>query len=122
MGGAILGNWAILVAMIVLGTLTFVGLGYMVAAFARTEEGAMPVIQLIQFPMLFLSGIFFPVEILPDFMKPIVDALPLSYLGDGLRQIMVEATPVFSLSTDFLVMLGWLAFSLIISIRFFRWE
>jgi ABC-2 type transport system permease protein len=82
----------------------------------------MPVIQLIQFPMLFLSGIFFPVEILPDFMKPVVNALPLSYLGDGLRQVMVEASPVFSLNTDFLVLGGWLLLSLVVSVRFFRWE
>jgi len=119
---AILGNWLMLLALILLGTLTFVGLGYMVAAFARTEEGAMPVIQLIQFPMLFLSGIFFPVEFLPEFMKPVLNALPLSYLGDGLRQVMVEASPVFSLSTDFLVLGGWLLASLVISVRFFRWE
>jgi ABC-2 type transport system permease protein len=116
------GDWLILFGVVLLGTLTFVSLGYLAVSRARTTEGAMPVIQLIQFPMLFLSGIFFPVEMLPDFMRPILAAMPLTYLGDALRQIMVGATPLYPMSTDLAVMAAWLVVCLVLSIRLFRWE
>lgn len=82
----------------------------------------MPIIQIVQFPMLFLSGIFFPIEIMPDFMRPIVEAIPLTYLGDAFRQIMVDATPLHSLATDVAVLAGWLVVCMLLAIRFFRWE
>lgn len=118
----IVGSWPILFGLVLLGTLTFVSLGYLAVSRARTTEGAMPIIQLIQFPMLFLSGIFFEIEFLPDFMRPIVTAMPLTYLGDALRQIMVDATPVHSLSIDVAVLAGWLGVCMVLAVRFFRWE
>ena len=82
----------------------------------------MPIIQLIQFPMLFLSGIFFPVDFIPGFMRPIVTAVPLTYLGDALRQTMVNATPLHSLAIDMAILAGWLVVCMALAIRFFRWE
>jgi ABC-2 type transport system permease protein len=116
------GDWLVLFGVVLIGTLTFVSLGYLAVSRARTTEGAMPIIQLIQFPMLFLSGIFFPIEMLPDFMRPILAAMPLTYLGDALRQIMVGATPLYPMSTDLAVLAAWLVVCLVLSIRLFRWE
>lgn len=116
------GNWLVLFGLVLLGTLSFVSIGYLAVSRAKTTEGAMPIIQLIQFPMLFLSGIFFPVEILPNFMRPIVDAMPLTYLGDAFRQVMVNATPLYPLSIDIAVLAAWLVVCLVLAIRLFRWE
>ena len=118
----VIGSWLLLFGMVLLGTLTFISIGYLAISRARTTEGAMPIIQLIQFPMLFLSGIFFQIEFLPDFMRPIVNAMPLTYLGDAFRQIMVEATPLYSLTTDVAVLAGWLVVCMVLAIRLFRWE
>lgn len=118
----VVGSWAVLFGLVILGTLTFISLGYLAVSRARTIEGAMPIIQLIQFPMLFLSGVFFPVDIMPDFMRPIVNALPLTYLGDIFRQVMVEATPLHSMVVNLAVLTGWLVISMVLAIRFFRWE
>jgi ABC-2 type transport system permease protein len=117
-----IGNWFILLGLVLLGTLTFISIGYFAVSRARTTEGAMPIIQLIQFPMLFLSGIFFPIEIMPDFMRPIVEAIPLTYLGDAFRQVMVDATPLYPLSIDIAVLAGWLVVCMVLAIRLFRWE
>lgn len=118
----IVGSWPMLLGLVLLGTLTMISIGYFAVSRARTVEGAMPIIQILQFPMLFLSGIFFPVDIMPDFMRPIVEAIPLTYLGDGLRQIMVEATPLHPLGMDVAVLAGWLVACMLLAIRFFRWE
>jgi ABC-2 type transport system permease protein len=49
-----------------LGTLTFLSLRFLMSAFAKTEETVMPMLMVVQFPMMFLSGIFFPVDMMPE--------------------------------------------------------
>lgn len=115
-------NWLVVVGLVILGAATFVSLGYMLTAFSRTTESGQGLIQVVQFPMMFLSGIFFPVEIMPAFLKPVVKAIPLTYLGDALRQVMVGAAPVASMTTDILVLVTWLVVTLALAVRFWRWE
>ena len=118
----VIGNWFMLFGLLLLGALSFISIGYLVASRARTVEGAMPIINLITFPMMFLAGIFFPVEMMPDFMRPVVAAPPLTYLGDAFRQVMVGAPPLHSLATDAAVLAAWLVACMLLAIRFFRWE
>ena len=118
----ILGNWFTLFGLLMLGTLVFIGIGYVVAARVKTVEGATPIINLITFPMMFLSGIFFPIDMMPDFIRPIITALPLTYLADGFRQVMVQSPPLYSMPVDIIVLAAWLVVCMIISIKFFRWE
>ena len=117
-----IGNWFSLCGIVLLGTLVFSSLGYLVAAFVKTEEGAIPIINVITFPMMFLSGTFFEVTSMPSFIEPIVKVLPLTYLGDALRQIMVDGSPLYPMTTDILVMAGWVVVTLAITIPFFRWD
>jgi ABC-2 type transport system permease protein len=117
-----LGNWFFLVGVILLGTLTFLSLGFLMSAFAKTEETVMPMLMVVQFPMMFLSGIFFPVDIMPDFMRPIMNAMPLTYLGDSLRQIMVDASALHPHYVNLAVLGVWLLVCLVGAVRFFRWE
>ncbi|MGE5586045.1 MAG: ABC transporter permease [Bacillota bacterium] len=118
----ILGSWLALLGAVLLGALTFVSMGYMLAAFPRTEEAGIGLVQMVQFPMMFLSGIFFPVEMMPSFLRPVVNAMPLSYLADLLRQIMVAAPPEYSIATDIAVLGGWAMASFVVAARFWRWE
>jgi len=117
-----IGNWGSLCGIVLLGTLVFSSLGYLVAAFVKTEEGAIPILNVITFPMMFLSGTFFEVTNMPSFIEPIVKVLPLTYLGDALRQIMVDGTPLYPMTTDIAVMAGWVVVTLAITIPFFRWD
>jgi ABC-2 type transport system permease protein len=106
-----------------LGALTFISIGYLVASFARTEASGSAIVQVIQFPMMFLSGIFWPIEFAPDWLRPIVYAMPLTYLGDALRQTMLEGSSrLFPLWMNAAVLTGWLLVSLAIAFRYFRWE
>jgi ABC-2 type transport system permease protein len=76
----------------------------------------------VQFPLMFLSGIFFPLEIMPDWLRGVATFLPLTYLGDALRQTMVGGAPFVPLGVDVAVLVGWLALCFAISARFFRWQ
>jgi len=116
------GNWGVLCGIVILGALVFSSLGYLIAAFVKTEEGAIPIINVITFPMMFLSGTFFEISNMHSFIEPVVKILPLTYLGDALRQIMVDGTPLHSMGTNILVMVMWAVVCLAITIRFFRWD
>ena len=111
-----------LALFILLGTLAFVALGFIVGSAASSQEAAMPLVQFIALPMLFLSGIFFEVDQSPRFLEPITRALPLTYLADALRQATVHATALNPLWLDAAVLAAWLAVGLAVSIRLFRWE
>jgi ABC-2 type transport system permease protein len=118
----IVGNVLLVAALIVLGALTFLAIGYVIASYARTEESANALTSVVQFPLMFLSGIFFPVEFMPDWLQPVAAALPLTYLGDALRQTMVGGAAYVPLEIDVIVLGGWLLVSFLISARFFRWQ
>ncbi|MGQ9622131.1 MAG: ABC transporter permease [Candidatus Caldatribacteriaceae bacterium] len=116
------GSLSTLFAWILFGACTFVSLGYCLVSFARTVESAQGVIQMVQFPMMFLSGIFFPPEMMPESIRFITRILPLSYFGDALRSTMVGIPTQFGLMGDFLVLFLWLLGTFFLALRFFRWE
>jgi len=117
-----LGNWLSLCGIILLGSLVFVSLGYLIAALVKTQESAIPVVQIVNLPMMILSGTFFSVANMPAFIEPLVKILPLTFVNDALRQIMVAGTPMHSMTTDIAVLAAWAIGCLAITIRFFRWD
>jgi ABC-2 type transport system permease protein len=119
---SVIGNVALLAGFVLMGALMFVAMGYMISGLAKTQESVIGISQLVNFPMMFLSGLFFPVEVMPAWIRPVVTAMPLTYLADALRQIMVGAPPVYSLGVDFAVLVGWLIVCAVLAVRFFRWE
>jgi ABC-2 type transport system permease protein len=121
-GVVILGSIALAAGVIVLGALTFLAIGYLIASYARTEESANALASVVQFPLMFLSGIFFPIAFMPDWLQPVAAIMPLTYLGDALRQIMVGGGAYAPLPVDLLVLGAWLAVCFLLSARFFRWQ
>jgi ABC-2 type transport system permease protein len=118
----IVGNVLLSLGFVFLGAGAFLALGFMLASFLKTEEQATGVVQVVQMPLMFLSGIFFPFTFMPDFLRSVARLLPLTYLGDGLRQSMVNAPQIAPLGVDALVLGGWMVVCLAIAARSFRWE
>jgi ABC-2 type transport system permease protein len=106
---------------VILGALTFIALGYVIASFTRTEDAANGVTSVVQFPMMFLSGTFFAIDGFPPVLKAVAHILPLTYLSDALRQVMVGGAPIAPLWTCFVVLAAFLVGCFAISARFFRW-
>ena len=122
LGVQVNGNPLVIAGFVVLGALTFTSIGYVIASFARTEEAANGMTSIVQFPLMFLSGIFFPLEVMPEWLRGVATFMPLTYLGDALRQTMVGGAPFMPLGVDALVLAGWLVVTLGVSARFFRWQ
>jgi len=121
-GVVIVGSPLMAAFLVVLGAMTFLSIGYLIASYARTEESANALTSVVQFPLLFLSGIFFPIAFMPDWLQPVAALMPLTYLGDGLRQVMVGGSAYAPLYIDVLVLTVWLIVCFLLSARFFRWQ
>jgi ABC-2 type transport system permease protein len=74
---------------IALDVFSFVGIGMILTRFAKEAESAAAAANAISFPMMFLSGSFFPLEMMPGFMRTVARMLPLYYVNEGLRASMV---------------------------------
>jgi ABC-2 type transport system permease protein len=116
------GSWLLIGAFVLLGSLTFIALGYVIASFASSEESANGMTSVVQFPLMFLSGTFFPIDAMPDALRTVARAMPLTYLGDALRQVMVNGTPFSPLWVCLAVLVGWLVVCFGVAARFFRWQ
>jgi ABC-2 type transport system permease protein len=121
-GVQIVGSLLLAGAFIALGAMSFLALGYVLASFAKTEDSANGMTSVVQFPMMFLSGTFFPLEQMPEFLRAIARVIPLTYLSDALRQVMVGGAPFAPLWLCAAVLAGWLVICFAIAARTFRWQ
>ena len=121
-GVQITGSLLLTAFFIALGAMAFLALGYVIASFAKTEDSANGMTSVIQFPMMFLSGTFFPLDDMPAFLQSIARIIPLTYLSDALRQVMVGGAAFAPLWVCALVLAGWLVICFGIASRTFRWQ
>jgi ABC-2 type transport system permease protein len=122
LGVAIVGSWLALALVAMLGALVMIALGYLLAARARTGESGNGLVTVVFMPLVFLSGLFFPLELAPAWMKQVAVVVPSTFLGDALRQVMVGATPEFSQAVDLAALAGFLVVLSAAAVRLFRWE
>jgi|ERR1039457_1184686 ABC-2 type transport system permease protein len=74
---------------ILLDVFAFVGIGMILTRFAREAQSAAAAANAISLPMMFLSGSFFPIELMPGFLQKLAKILPLYYVNEGLRAAMI---------------------------------
>ena len=121
-GVVIQGSLLAVVVLILLGALTFAGIGLLVASRARTLEAVSGLMNLVMLPMWVLSGIFFSSERFPDVMQPFIKALPLTPLIDALRSVSLEGTPLPALWPQLAILTAWAVGSFVLALRWFRWN
>ena len=79
----------LLVPSMVLSALTFAALGIFFSARAHEMSSAMVPMNLIRLPMLFVSGVFVPLEAMPGFLRPVAYLMPLTYAVDAMQQAVL---------------------------------
>ena len=111
-----------MVVLILMGGLAFLCLGLAISGLAKTEEAVPALVQAVSFPMMFLAGVFWPIENFPGPVQAVSRVLPLTFLSDGLRQVMVGGAALFPLWVDYAVLAGWVAVAGLLAVRLFKWE
>jgi ABC-2 type transport system permease protein len=106
---------------IVLEVFAFAGIGMILTRVAKEAESAMAAANAIMYPMMFLSGSFFPLEMMPGFLQKIARILPLYYGNEGLRAAMVLADNMTALRCSAIIGV-FAAVVFIVGIMTTKWE
>ncbi len=121
-GFTVRGSFLEMSFILVLGGLTFAGIGLLVAARPRTIEGVSGLMNLVMMPMWLLSGTFFSSARFPEFLQPFIKALPLTALNDSLRGVMNDGTSMMTNWGAICVLLTWCVVSFLVALKIFRWQ
>lgn len=116
------GSGLAIAAVVLIGAMTFAGLGLLVASRVRTIEGVSGLMNLVMVPMWICSGVFFAYSNFPDTFQPVVRALPLTALNDALRGVMIDGSGLTALAGPIAVMGLWGVGSFALALRIFRWQ
>jgi len=117
------GSWPLALLVILVGTAAFVSIGFLLCSVARTSESARGLAAMIAFPMMFLSGVFIPLDALPQVMQNIVHALPLTYLTEALKAILNDGDGLTrTVALDLGVLAAWALVCFAVASMRFRWE
>jgi ABC-2 type transport system permease protein len=110
-----------IIPFLVLGPFLFVSLGMLVGTVSNSVESAAVVGNLITFPMMFLSGTFFPVSTMPAYLQTIAHVLPLFYVIEGLNNVMIYGN-INAALTDIAVLVVISLVVFVLAVRFFKWR
>jgi ABC-2 type transport system permease protein len=104
-GVVIHGNIFLVFGLLLLGIFSFVGLGIVITSFTKDQETAQMLMMTLMFPMMFLSGVFFPIQTMPWYMQDVSKFLPLTYASQALRKVMVLGADIPAISTELIILI-----------------
>lgn len=116
------GDYVSLVLLTMLGAVVLFGIGLAAGGWAKNENQAAPLAQLVALPMMFLSGVFFPRFLMPDWLLPVTGFLPLTPLIDGFRAVIAEGQTILQIGPEVGMLAAWGVVIYAIAFKVFRWE
>ena len=119
---SIIGSYLNLFVIIFLGSIIFLSIGFLLGSLAKTQQSIQAIGNLVIFPQIFLSGIFYPIETLPGFIQPVASVLPLSFVATALREIANNGAGLLDIPIDMIGIVVWMVVSFVAATRFFVWK
>jgi len=116
------GSYINLLLLTTLAVVCMIAIGLVFASRLKSEELASGLLNLVTFPMIILSGVFFSLEGSPKILQQISQVLPLTHFVEGARSIMLEGAGFMQVLPDYLYLGGLTAALLFVSSLMFRWE
>jgi ABC-2 type transport system permease protein len=98
------------------------GIGLAIGGWSKNERQAAPLSNIIVFPMMFLSGTFFPRFSMPEWLQSVSTYLPLTPVIDGLRLLTTEGRHLWEIGPQLGLVALWMVVVYFIAFRVFRWE
>lgn len=118
----IYGNPFLILLTVLLGGIMFLGLGFTISGLSKTVDAVPAIANIIVFPMLFLSGIFFPTSGMPGWLQSVVTYLPLQPFAKALRAIVGDGAGFAAVQTELAWVAGWAIVLVALAVFTFRWE
>jgi ABC-type multidrug transport system permease subunit len=116
------GSLASFLVVGLVGAVSFSAMALLIGSRAENTETANGLANVAILPMMLLSGVFFPVSHFPGWLRPVIQALPLTALNDGLRGVMTDGRSLLTLGVPLAVMVVWGVVSFGLALRVFRWS
>ena len=116
------GSWAALLLVFLLGAVSLVSLGLIIAARFRSEEVAEGILNLITWPMMMLSGVWFSLAGLNPWVQKLALIFPLTHVLEAARAVMLDGANLAAIAPHLLVLAGMSAAFLAIGAATFRWD
>lgn len=116
------GSYLTLAVFSLIGIFCLFGFGMAIGGWAKNENQSAPLSNLVAFPMMFLSGVFFPTFLMPQWLQNVSQFLPLTPIVDGIRLIITENASLTSLGTELAIIGAWTVAIYALAFKVFRWE
>ena len=118
----ITGNYFSIAVFLAYAIVAILGLGLAIGGWAKNERQAAPLANIIVFPLLFLSGTFFPRYLMPHWLQTVTSYLPLTPIIDGARLLTTSGYSLFQIGPQIGLIGIWIIIVYVIAFRVFRWE
>jgi len=119
-GVTIQGSIMLAFFMLILGIFSFIGVGIVAVSMSGDQASGTMIVNLLMFPMMFLGGIFYPIQQMPWFMQDISKLIPLTYAADAMRKIMLLNANIGDVMFQILVLVAFGVVTMAIAIPLFR--
>ena len=116
------GNYFSIALFMAYCIVAILGIGLAIGGWAKNERQAAPLSNIVVFPMLFLSGTFFPRYLMPHWLQGVSTYLPLTPVIDGARLLTTGGYSLFQIWPQIALLSGWIVIIYVIAFRVFRWE
>jgi ABC-2 type transport system permease protein len=114
--------WWMSIPVILVGTLAFLSIGLLAGAWAKTQESANVIAQLVVLPMAFLSGSFFPLDATPKWLQALSQIFPLRHLNQAMLDVMVRGKGPEAVLPQLGILAGFAIVVSALAVWLFRWD
>ena len=121
-GAQVPGNWLWLLVLVILGSIVFLNIGFILSAWTNTPAAASGMGNAIALPMMFFAGTFFSTASLPWLLPYLAEALPLTPMLSGMRAVGIDSASLWQVWPQLAVLTGWVAVTGLAAIKFFRFS
>lgn len=121
-GAHVPGNWLWLLVPVILGSIIFLNIGFLLSAWANTPSAASGMGNAIALPMMFFAGTFFSTASLPWLLPYLAEALPLTPMLSAMRAVGIDSAPLWQVWPQLAVLTGWVVVTGLAAIKFFRFS
>ena len=118
----IIGNIAEFYLVAIVASLVFLNIGFCIGSMAKTQQAIMAIGNIVIFPQIVLSGVFYPIDAMPGFVQPLAQVLPLTFVVSGLRDIAVAGETMLQIVPSLIGMAVWLVIGFALATRLFVWK
>lgn len=116
------GSWLAFLLLFLCGNMAFIGLAILMGSRTQNSQVGNGLLNAFTIPMFILSGIFFSYDRLPAWLIPLVQALPLTILTDGLRKVFLEGAGVQQVLLPALALTATGTLAFMAGLKIFKWN